>query len=176
MTSADARGGREGRRGPRRPEAASGAQRVLGRLIFPALVVAYLGAFGISTRDLTFEAKAFPLIVGAIALLVTLSIVVSEVRAWWVDRTGARDGPGGWSARELWRAGGGGALAFLLTGALILASAHLGFFAALPVFLLTLLLVLGVRPWWAAVLTAAAYLAATYLFFGVLMGLRLPTG
>lgn len=161
---------------PVAPDGSAGSKRSLaGRLLFPALVVAYLAAFGFSTHDLSFEGRAFPLIIGTVALVLILSIAATEVRTWWAARARTATSRRGRPLRDLWSAGRAALLAIVLTALLIPVSTWVGFFVALPLFLLALLAGLGVRPWWVVVLTALAYWGATYLFFSVLMGLPLPT-
>jgi hypothetical protein len=158
------------------PEPASRRGRTLdlaARLGFPLLVAAYLTAFAISTREIGFEARAFPLAVGTLCLILLLSIVVGEVRSWsQLQPPAVPDLPTG----SLLRRAGPGMAAALLTAAFIGAAGAVGFFPALPFFLAAVLALLGVRPWWAVALTTAAYFLATWVFFGLGMGLRLPTG
>ena len=158
------------------PRGAADRGRALGlaaRLGFPLLVAAYLSAFAISTRGISFEARAFPLAIGALCLLLLLSIVAGEVRSWSTavppTSPDTRIGP-------LLRRAGPGTAAALLTAVFIWAAGAVGFFPALPIFLAAVLAALGVRPWWAVLLTTAAYFLATWTFFGLVMGLRLPTG
>lgn len=155
--------------------------RLAGRLVVPILVLGYLLAFAVSTRDLRFEARVFPLSVGAVALLVLVSILIDELRCWrgqgtrtelaGTVRTQPQHDP-----RRLWRTARPGFLAAILTALLTAAAGQVGFFVALPVFLLALLTVLGARPWWVAVVAAALYSGVVFIVFDVLMGMRLPTG
>jgi hypothetical protein len=158
------------------PEPAAGQHRALdlaARLGFPLVVAAYLTAFAISTRDIGFEARAFPLAVGTLCLIILLSIVVGELRSWSkVAAPVTPDTPPG----LLLRRAGPGTAAAVLTAAFIGAAGAVGFFPALPLFLAAVLGVLGVRPWWVVAATTAAYFLATWVFFGLGMGLRLPTG
>ncbi len=158
------------------PEAVPGRGRALdlaARLGFPLLVAAYLTAFGISTRDIGLEARAFPLAIGGLCVLLLLSIVVGEVRSWAREEV-----PTASDTRlgSLLRRAGPGTAAALLTAVFIWAAGAVGFFPALPIFLAAVLAALGVRPWWVMLLTTAAYFLATWAFFGLVMGLRLPTG
>jgi len=147
------------------------------RLFVPMLALAFLAAFVVSTRDLGFEARIFPLSIGAVTLLVVLSLVFQEVREWRVAAHMApKDIPADLPSPDLWQSVRPGFLSVVLTGGFIYATGHVGFFVALPIFLLAILLVLGVRPWWAALIAAALYAAGLFALFDSLMGLRLPTG
>src|SRR3990170_4539056 len=104
----------------------------------------------------------FPLMIGGMMLLLSTALFVQSFRA------APRPGPA-------W-AGIGGAVALwaLLLGYAIVFDLA-GFILSTAAFLLGGLLLLGVRPWWKAVLYAVLFTAATWYVFN-LLDVRLPRG
>jgi hypothetical protein len=140
----------------------------------PLVVVAYLVAFARSAWDLSFEGRVFPQAFGALSALLVLSLVYSAVREFLVAR---KEHPGGSRPlAALWGDGRRNVYAIAATIGFAYAATQVGFFLALAPFLVVTLWLLGVAPWWRAMLVGVAYWGLIYTGFAVLLGMRLPTG
>jgi len=155
------------------------AQRTAGRrspamlavaLVLPVCLLVYALAFFASIHDLRLDSRAYPQ--GLIAVLVVLLVsqIASDARAWWRGEEGGR------TARELWARWHRTAYTFALTGALAFAIERVGFYEAMVPYLVVLLPAIGVRrPLFVALFTVGSVLVV-YGLFTVVLGVRLPRG
>lgn len=149
-----------------RPTARGGrGDRFAAVLVF--IISALYVRFAVTFQPRFFRSEAlgpatFPLMIGGMMLLLSTALFIQSFRA--------APGPAaGWAGI----AGALGLWAMLLGYALLFDSA--GFILSTAAFLLGGLFLLGVRPWWKAVLYAAIFTAATWYIFSIL-DVRLPRG
>lgn len=154
-------------RGPaaRSPGIGGRSDRLASIVIFivSALYVRYALTFQPPRfRSETLGPATFPLMIGALMLVCSTLLFVQSLRAPFQPAASWRIYV---PALGLWAA--------LLAYVLIFDG--LGFLPATAAFLLAALAILGVRPWWKAVLYAALFTAGLYAAFAAL-DVRLPAG
>lgn len=146
---------------------------LVGRLLAPALFMSFSVAFFLGVRDLELESRALPQIVSALLVGTCALDLVRELTVWLRSE---RDDLINDDLRKVVDAWPKLTATVGLTLAFVASLAYVGFYAAMLVFMPTVLFVLGVRrPVMLATVTLG-FAATTYLLFTVVLQIQMPAG